>query len=91
MYQSKEVRAKLTSEDRQYKVRNTAFKVVRKAGLLNLASKIVNGEALKGEEVNTVIKVAKNIKPIPDSKIKLVWWALLNTQQNYNQFGQALK
>lgn len=81
------------SQNRQGKVRNTAFKVLKKAGLNDLASKVINGDRLTKAEIKSVFDVADGIKPIPSNKAKLVFWALINPLQyrHFSQFGQELK
>lgn len=93
MLTQNEIRKIEESQVRQGKVRNTAFKVTRKAGLASLASKIINGDRLSRVEIESVFNAAKSLKPIPDNKIKLVFWALINPlrYRHFNQFGQELK
>lgn len=93
MKTSKEIAKIEESQDRQSKVRSTAFKVLRKSGLNELASKVINGDRLTKAEINSVFKAAENIKPIPENKVKLVFWALINPLQcrHFNHFGQELK
>tara|TARA_R110002020_G_scaffold62301_3_gene166917 strand:+ start:104 stop:385 length:282 start_codon:yes stop_codon:yes gene_type:complete len=93
MLNSKEISKIEASQSRQGKVRNTAFKVLKKAGLSGLASKVINGDRLTKTEIKSVFEVAEGIKPIPDNKAKLVFWALINPlhYRHFNQFGQELK
>ena len=93
MKTSNEIASIEESQSRQGKVRNTAFKVLRKAGLIDLAIKVINGDRLTKVEITSVFEAAESIKPIPKNKAKLVFWALINPLQyrHFNQFGQELK
>tara|TARA_R110000744_G_C19018102_1_gene523858 strand:+ start:134 stop:415 length:282 start_codon:yes stop_codon:yes gene_type:complete len=93
MLNSNEIEKIEASQGRQGKIRNTAFKVMQKAGLNNIARNIFNGDKLTKMEIQAVFDAAKDIKPIPSDKAKLVFWALINPLQyrHFNQFGQELK
>lgn len=85
------------NQERQSKVRKTAFNLLNKFANSNskaeLRSKIINGDKLSYEEVDFVLNVAEEHHPIPDEKLKLVFWALVNPLvfRHFNAFGQELK
>ena len=93
MLNSNEIAKIEASQDRQGKIRNTAFKVMKSSGFNNIAQRIHNGDRLTKPEVQEVFDAAESIHPIPKNKLKLVFWALVNPLQyrHFNQFGQELK
>lgn len=83
------------SQARQAKVRKAAFNLLMKFAnsKAELRSKISNGDKLSHEEIDFVLNVAEEHHPIPDDKLELVFWALINPLvfHHFNQFGQELK
>lgn len=88
-------------QDRKYKARKMANRVLRKAWndyaytpYRDAMDKLSSGKSLTSEEFNTVKNLAEKYgKPIPSGKLKLIKSALTNPLRlrHFNQFGQELK
>lgn len=90
-----------SAQDKKYKTRKVAFRLLKKAldeyaykPYQDAMNKLSNGKALTNDEFITVKNLAANYgKPIPSEKLSLTKNALMNSLRlrNFNNFGQELR